>query len=524
MENQISISDLLVAWELSELIDVFKENHITVEILGELTIPVLSELIKPIGWRLIFQKKWEEYFKKKIPVSLQEHDAVESKHSDLSDDSSDENSSKNTTFIGNRMSKFIRSLPTLETILKDTTEGRHILKNYKTAKKLDRLGRRALVEIVTAYLLNSVEGDANCKDFHYLATEVIRVFPTENIEYYYVSPIRKRHSPSGKSVSVRGRLAIKYWYRVKKLRILQSTFEEKADISDTFDISVQESIDWLRNNRAPWDLVTEHWDITTHVRFAEMQTNCSKKISDVYEKWPILKHPKAHSLISKDFSTFDISKDAIDYKAIENWSAFFNAVQKVCPLDKRKLKDPRVTELINLLKTESEDGKIIIQLCLLSYMIAPKGRLRRGKEQDWKFSMLESELSIVQHSVTNDNIEDLRLNYKARIREKGLTVQPYIIVIGPELNQLEKLYVIIDEIKYEVTSAKEAIDICFKAFHVFNANYPAPGEHIWLLIQRSLFKFTTKLDKIIPYIIETVTDLKNLPNTENSNEFERLIT
>ena len=44
------------------------------------------------------------------------------------------------------------------------------------------------------------------------------------------------------------------------------------------------------------------------------------------------------------------------------------------------------------------DGKIITQLCLLSYLVAPKGRIRRSKKPDWKFSMSESEKSIVQHS------------------------------------------------------------------------------------------------------------------------------
>ena len=40
------------------------------------------------------------------------------------------------------------------------------------------------------------------------------------------------------------------------------------------------------------------------------------------------------------------------------------------------------------------------------------------------------------------------------MNEGGLTVQPHIIVVGPEVNTLEKIYVVVDEIKYEVESAK----------------------------------------------------------------------
>ena len=94
------------------------------------------------------------------------------------------------------------------------------------------------------------------------------------------------------------------------------------------------------------------------------------------------------------------------------------------------------------------------------------------------------------------------------MNEEGLTVQPHIIVVGPEVNTVEKIYVVVDEIKYEVESAKQAIDICFKSFHVFHAEYPRPAEHVWLLIQRALYKFSTKSDKLKTDVIEIANDLK----------------
>ena len=50
------------------------------------------------------------------------------------------------------------------------------------------------------------------------------------------------------------------------------------------------------------------------------------------------------------------------------------------------------------------------------------------------------------------------------MNEEGLTVQPQIIVVGPGVNTLEKIYVVVDEIKYEVESAMQAIDIRFRSF------------------------------------------------------------
>lgn len=40
------------------------------------------------------------------------------------------------------------------------------------------------------------------------------------------------------------------------------------------------------------------------------------------------------------------------------------------------------------------DGKIVVQMCLLSYQVPPKGRKRISKTEDWKFSSAECEESI----------------------------------------------------------------------------------------------------------------------------------
>lgn len=85
-----------------------------------------------------------------------------------------------------------------------------------------------------------------------------------------------------------------------------------------------------------------------------------------------------------------------------------------------------------------------------------------------------------------------------------LTVQPYIIIVGPTLHEISEYYVRIDKILYTVPSMLKAVDICFKAFHFLNAKYPPESEHLWLLIQRTLYNFTTKWDKIISYISEII--------------------
>jgi len=93
------------------------------------------------------------------------------------------------------------------------------------------------------------------------------------------------------------------------------------------------------------------------------------------------------------------------------------------------------------------------------------------------------------------------------MKQLGLTVQPYIIVVGETLENIKTFFVCVDSILYEVPSTLKALDICFKAFHVLDAEYPSASEHIWQLIQVGLYNFSTKYDKKIPYIMEILTTL-----------------
>lgn len=94
------------------------------------------------------------------------------------------------------------------------------------------------------------------------------------------------------------------------------------------------------------------------------------------------------------------------------------------------------------------------------------------------------------------------------MNQLGLTVQPYIIVVGQTLTDIQTFFVCVDKILYEAPSALKAIDLCFKTFHVLDATYPAASEHLWYLLQIGLYEFHTKQDKKISYIMEIVSTIR----------------
>ena len=98
-------------------------------------------------------------------------------------------------------------------------------------------------------------------------------------------------------------------------------------------------------------------------------------------------------------------------------------------------------------------------------------------------------------------------------REKALgrgdTVQPYLLVEGASLANINTVYVIIDTIRYQCKSVLEALDICFKSYHSLNGHYPKASEHILTLIQKAVYKINTASDKIYPGIALVLKFIKD---------------
>ena len=94
--------------------------------------------------------------------------------------------------------------------------------------------------------------------------------------------------------------------------------------------------------------------------------------------------------------------------------------------------------------------------------------------------------------------------------EFGITLQPYIVVVGPTLSSIQEIHVMVDEIKYEVQSFFKAVDLCFKCFHFFNAKYPKQSEPVWLLLQKALYQLKTKWDRKITKVTTAIKHLSEI--------------
>jgi len=84
----------------------------------------------------------------------------------------------------------------------------------------------------------------------------------------------------------------------------------------------------------------------------------------------------------------------------------------------------------------------------------------------------------------------------------GAPVQPYVLVQGENKGVARSAYVILNGVPWKASSVLNAVDICFKTCYVLNCGFPPEAMHLWLLVQRHLYKFEYVGDRVI----DTVTD------------------
>lgn len=97
--------------------------------------------------------------------------------------------------------------------------------------------------------------------------------------------------------------------------------------------------------------------------------------------------------------------------------------------------------------------------------------------------------------------------------EGETTLQPFILALGPSMNEISNYLVYIDQEKGENVFCKfknliKAVDMLFRIFMVLNLKYPKQCEQIWLLLQRYVYNIQTPYDMHSTTVLQTISDLK----------------
>lgn len=140
-----------------------------------------------------------------------------------------------------------------------------------------------------------------------------------------------------------------------------------------------------------------------------------------------------------------------------------------------------------------------MELYLLPSLIPPRTRHQIGRS-NWKPSVSEARDALLLHVKLPGDVQEAKKNQVDFMFKKGLTVQPYMMFIGPSLNNITGSMVIVNNYEYKCLSVIDSLDFCFKMYQVLDAKYPFQCSHLWYLMQWRLYKYFNKTDPQIPYI------------------------
>ncbi|XP_066587660.1 uncharacterized protein [Prorops nasuta] len=289
----------------------------------------------------------------------------------------------------------------VKNLLRQHNFGKALMAEYANNQELSDKSSLLLCEIIVADLITSCNSRLTNSDFSDLTEEIKRNFPHEINEIYYIPPIWLRNSGEKKK-SLRSR-----------------------------DDEVKRSLSWLSHN-TDINEAKPHWRRTAKVRYKKL-LETSGTVQEYLKIYPILLDPKSgHKLIDIDFEEL-FSSCTID--VYSNWNIFFDNLLRI--VEKQKKSDT-AKELLRLMNNEniSQHAKEFIQILLLSHFLTPRGCVAQKTNIYWKPTIRESQCGIAIHAKLSSDINEIIEKKRTEMYKWQLTVQPFMIGIGPHIEEI----------------------------------------------------------------------------------------
>jgi len=143
---------------------------------------------------------------------------------------------------------------------------------------------------------------------------------------------------------------------------------------------------------------------------------------------------------------------------------------------------------------KEETSNIAVFLCLPFIIGVNSTRVKKSKTL-WRPSKLEARDGFITHVKSDAEILETVTRRREKLAAFGQTLQPFIVIVGPAIDEISSYLVIVDNTYYRLNTIIAAVDCCFKVILTLNAEYPSESALIWYFIQKRFYNITTPWDK-----------------------------
>lgn len=91
---------------------------------------------------------------------------------------------------------------------------------------------------------------------------------------------------------------------------------------------------------------------------------------------------------------------------------------------------------------------------------------------------------------------------------RGITLQPFVAAIGPNIDSQTDFYVVFNHIRWHFTCLLEALDICFKTYQVLDLGFQLPCKHLWQWLEFDIYGLP-KSEGFVPKVLEFISVLES---------------
>lgn len=144
-----------------------------------------------------------------------------------------------------------------------------------------------------------------------------------------------------------------------------------------------------------------------------------------------------------------------------------------------------------------------------SASVSPAKKKKAGNllSDRWRPTKAEVREAFISHAVDDSYIKVTVEKRQRVICEKGLTPQPYVLMVGPNLSKIKSYFVVINQnIIYYSPHILNAVDTCFKIIWALNLEYAADSYGPWYFIQKGFYKLHSSYDKGSTSVESLLTD------------------
>ncbi|XP_051153882.1 uncharacterized protein LOC127277097 [Leptopilina boulardi] len=343
------------------------------------------------------------------------------------------------------------------------------------------------------------------------ASDIVRVFPSEKAETYFGG----FRTVNGVRILANGKLWDHYNY-VKSILRDQGLLEgrkvkrKKVEVTYEIDEKTRNKLNWLKNNSEPWSEVFQQWTETFAARtkgHSELET---KQLSEYFQTFPCLRDNQAIVLIQNDF-------ERLYKRKLFNIADIWNKMKQHIILKLQQCKgiktldDKAYVHLLPSLTSEQQNGVILF---LLPFLV-PNGRKKRRNddEEARKMSPAERRDTFIIYVSKEDEVDVILEKKRMELKNSGRILHPTPVCIGTKMG-ITKSYVVVDDVKYEVSSLLSAIDLAFKIYYSAHCDFPESCYSMWLFIQKAIFDIHYPTDRANPSLHALAGELRKIAESK----------